>query len=70
VIAGLGLIIAAGVIAQVNGLCQHSLRATAATNALSQGNIAKVNEWLSHANISTTGPMKCNATASVTPAAD
>jgi site-specific recombinase XerD len=33
----------------------HSLRATAATNALDhQADIAKVQEWLSHANISTT----------------
>jgi integrase len=33
----------------------HSLRATAATNALShEADIAKVQEWLGHANISTT----------------
>ncbi len=33
----------------------HSLRATAATNALDhQADIAKVQEWLGHANISTT----------------
>ncbi|MBS0423172.1 MAG: site-specific integrase [Proteobacteria bacterium] len=33
----------------------HSLRATAATNALDhQANIAKVQEWLGHANIATT----------------
>ena len=33
----------------------HSLRATAATNALNhQADIAKVQEWLSHANIATT----------------
>lgn len=37
------------------GLCAHSLRATAATNALEhQADIAKVQEWLGHANISTT----------------
>jgi integrase len=35
----------------------HSLRATAATNALDhQADIAKVQEWLGHANISTTRP--------------
>jgi integrase len=44
-----------GVGAQVNGLCVHSLRATAATNALShEADIAKVQEWLGHANVSTT----------------
>jgi integrase/recombinase XerD len=33
----------------------HSLRATAATNALShEADIAKVQEWLGHANVSTT----------------
>ena len=33
----------------------HSLRATAATNALDhQADIAKVQEWLGHANIATT----------------
>lgn len=38
-----------------NGFCLHSLRATAATNALDQqADIAKVQEWLGHANISTT----------------
>jgi integrase len=39
------------------GLCDlaHSLRATAATNALDhQAYIAKVQEWLGHANIATT----------------
>ncbi len=41
--------------AQVNGFCVHSLRATAATNALShEADIAKVQEWLGHANVSTT----------------
>ena len=36
-----------GINAEVNGLCVHSLRATAATNALShQADIAKVQEWL------------------------
>jgi integrase/recombinase XerD len=44
-----------GVRTQVNGLCVHSLRATAATNALShEADIAKVQDWLGHANISTT----------------
>src|SRR5690606_11975792 len=37
------------------GFCVHSLRATAATNALeNQADIAKVQEWLGHANVSTT----------------
>jgi integrase/recombinase XerD len=44
-----------GLSAQVIGLCVHSLRATAATNALShEADIAKVQEWLGHANVSTT----------------
>jgi integrase/recombinase XerD len=44
-----------GISAEVNGLCVHSLRATAATNALSNdSDIAKVQEWLGHANVSTT----------------
>jgi integrase len=37
------------------GFGVHSLRATAATNALDhEADIAKVQEWLGHANISTT----------------
>jgi site-specific recombinase XerD len=44
-----------GISAQVNDLCVHSLRAAAATNALShEADIAKVQEWLGHANVSTT----------------
>jgi integrase/recombinase XerD len=44
-----------GISAEVSGLCVHSLRATAATNALSHdSDIAKVQEWLGHANVSTT----------------
>lgn len=40
---------------QFSGLSPHALRATAATNALDHGaDIAKVQEWLGHANISTT----------------
>jgi integrase/recombinase XerD len=40
---------------EVNGLCVHSMRATAVTNALShEADIAKVQEWLGHANVSTT----------------
>jgi hypothetical protein len=43
-----------GLSAEVMGLCVHSLRATAATNALSHdSDIAKVQEWLGHANVST-----------------
>jgi site-specific recombinase XerC len=46
---------ATGINADVSGLCVHSLRATAASNALEhQSDIAKVQEWLGHANISTT----------------
>jgi site-specific recombinase XerD len=37
------------------GFCVHSLRATAATNALDhEADIAKVQEWLGHSSISTT----------------
>jgi site-specific recombinase XerD len=37
------------------GFCPHSLRATAGTTALDNGaDIAKVQEWFGHANISTT----------------
>jgi integrase/recombinase XerD len=44
-----------GINIEVNGLCVHSMRATAATNALSnEADIAKVQEWLGHANVSTT----------------
>ena len=44
-----------GITVDVHGFCVHSLRATAATNALAHGaDIAKVQEWLGHANISTT----------------
>lgn len=46
---------ATGINFELNGLCVHSLRATAATNALShEADIAKVQEWLGHANVSTT----------------
>jgi len=44
-----------GINAAVPGFCVHSLRATAATNALSHhADIAQVQAWLGHANISTT----------------
>jgi integrase/recombinase XerD len=44
---------AAGV--EVEGLCLHALRATAATNALQhKADIAFVQKWLGHANIATT----------------
>jgi site-specific recombinase XerD len=44
-----------GIATDVHGFCVHALRATAATNALSHNaDIAKVQEWLGHANISTT----------------
>jgi len=42
-------------IGNVEGFGVHSLRATAATNALDhEADIAKVQEWLGHANIATT----------------
>jgi integrase/recombinase XerD len=41
--------------ADVHGFCVHALRATAATNALAHNaDIAKVQEWLGHANIAMT----------------
>lgn len=40
---------------EMQGLCTHSLRATGATNALDHGaDIAEVQAWLGHADISTT----------------
>jgi integrase/recombinase XerD len=40
---------------EVNGLRVHSTRATAATNALTnKADVAEVQEWLGHANVSTT----------------
>jgi integrase/recombinase XerD len=39
---------------QVEGLCLHALRATAATNALeNSADLGFVQEWLGHANVST-----------------
>ena len=44
-----------GINQDVHGFCVHSLRATATTNALEHNaDIAKVQEWLGHANVSTT----------------
>lgn len=44
-----------GITVDVRGFCVHALRATAATNALAHGaDIAKVQEWLGHRDISTT----------------
>jgi integrase len=44
-----------GIDIEVNGLCVHSMRATAATNALAnEADIAKVQKWPGHANVSTT----------------
>ena len=44
-----------GITIDTHGFCVHSLRATAATNALdNKADIAKVQEWLGHANVSTT----------------
>jgi site-specific recombinase XerD len=46
---------AAGARIDIQGFGVHSLRATAATNALEhEADIAKVQEWLGHANIATT----------------
>lgn len=45
----------AGILKDTHGFCVHSLRATSATNALNNGaDIAEVQEWLGHANVSTT----------------
>ena len=44
-----------GITADTHGFCVHSLRATAATNALkNEADIAEVQEWLGHSNVSTT----------------
>lgn len=44
-----------GITLDTHGFCVHSLRATAATNALdNKADIAKVQVWLGHANVSTT----------------
>lgn len=51
------LVVNYGIAAKIDlqGLSPHALRATAATNALEhQADIAKVQEWLGHANIATT----------------
>jgi integrase/recombinase XerD len=46
---------ALGITVDVHGFCVHSLRATAATNALAHhADLAQVQEWLGHANVSTT----------------
>ena len=47
-----------GINTDVHGFCVHALRATAATNALAHNaDIAKVQEWLGHANIAPRGCM-------------
>jgi len=44
-----------GIDIEVNGLCVHAMRATAVTyTLLHEADITKVQEWLGHANISTT----------------
>jgi integrase len=44
-----------GINAEVHGFCVHALRATAAANTLAHNaDIAKMQEWLGHANIATT----------------
>ena len=44
-----------GITEHCHGFCPHSLRATAATNALDhKADISRVQEWLGHANIATT----------------
>jgi integrase/recombinase XerD len=49
-----------GITLDTHGFCVHSLRATAATNALDhKADIAKVQEWLGHANVSTTRLYGC-----------
>jgi site-specific recombinase XerD len=60
---------ATGISAEAIGVCVHSMRATAAPNALShEADIAKVQEWLGHANVSplpasTTGARASRKTA-------
>jgi integrase/recombinase XerD len=50
-----------GIAAEAVGVCVHSMRATAAANALSnEADIAKVQEWLGHANVSTTRTSPAN----------
>jgi integrase/recombinase XerD len=44
-----------GITEKVHGFCVHSLRATAGANALEHGaDIAEVQVWMGHANVSTT----------------
>ena len=44
-----------GINFEVNGLCVHSLRAAAATNALSsEADIARYQQWVGHTNVLTT----------------
>ena len=44
-----------GISGEAIGICVRSMRATAATNALSnEADIVNVQEWLGHANVSTT----------------
>jgi integrase/recombinase XerD len=44
-----------GILKDTHGFCVHSLRATSATSALNNGaDIAEVQEWLGHSNVSTT----------------
>ena len=51
----LGLWLASPLTCDVYGFCGHALRATVAINALAHNAaIAKVQEWLGHANIATT----------------
>jgi integrase/recombinase XerD len=46
---------ATGIAAEAVGVCVHSMRAAAETNARSHAaDIAKLQEWLGHANVSTT----------------
>ena len=53
---------AVGITVDVHGFGVHSLRATAATNALvHNADIAKLQEWLGHANVSTTRIDECVA---------
>jgi len=50
---------ATGISGEAIGGCVYSMRATAATNALSnEADIAKVQEWLGHANVSNYPPLR------------
>ena len=55
--ASVSLLLRGAVGIELEGMCVHSLRTTAATNALDHAaDIAVVQGWLGHASIATTKP--------------